>query len=269
MARERVLVRSEDVEPVGFDGEGWEGVSLRVLSRDDETGALSGVVSIPGGYRRGVGHFTVETEYYVLSGAVRLGETAHEAGFYAHALPGTSCLPWVVETGCEMLFMARGGAPEFIPGKGSGDPNGQIEIDTHRMEWVTTTFPGRPPGACLKILREVEETGEAVFLHGNVPRWETPVMEYHDCAEELFLIEGDAWLGNIGLMTPGSYGWLPPYATHGPSYSHAGQLMFVWVESTIVSHEVDDPRRTPEENRRDSVRQGLPVSSQLRTTRPA
>ena len=55
-------------------------------------------------------------------------------------------------------------------------------------------------------------------------------------------------------MTGGSYLWRPPYLTHGPFHSAAGCLLLVWVSGTLVTHFVDDPSATQEENRRAGER---------------
>src|SRR5262249_36876912 len=108
----------------------------------------------------------------------------------------------------------------------------------------------------IKLLRHVPETGEALILNGTPRRFRYSKMEYHDCIEEIFVIEGDVWLGNSGLMVAGSYFWRPAYITHGPFYCREGRISVVWMESTLVNHHVDDPPRTPEENRAESLAKG-------------
>jgi hypothetical protein len=47
-----------------------------------------------------------------------------------------------------------------------------------------TTIPGLDPGVCLKVLRKVPATGEAVFLMGLMPGWSESRFEYHEMNEE-------------------------------------------------------------------------------------
>ena len=55
-------------------GENWPfGAEVKVLSRDESSGALTGIVRLPEGYRRGAGHHEGATEYLVLSGGLRVG----------------------------------------------------------------------------------------------------------------------------------------------------------------------------------------------------
>ena len=157
----------------------------------------------------------------------------------------------MVEESCSLLLMARG-APEHRVGS-NGSTEGRIEHDTLHLLWTETTIEGHPPGVAMKILRTVEETGETVLLESIVRRWDYPVTEYHGCAEELFLIEGDMWLANSGTMHPSSYLWRPAYYTHGPFYTRTGALILAWLEADVESHYADDPRSSPEQNRKSAA----------------
>jgi hypothetical protein len=93
-------------------------------------------------------------------------------------------------------------------------------------------------------------------LVSNVRHYDYPMLEFHDCVEEIFLIEGDIWLGNSGLMRDGSYFWRPPFITHGPFFSETGAVMLVWVPSSLVNHVPANAASTPEENLADFVAAG-------------
>jgi hypothetical protein len=228
---------------------GWPaGATARVLSTDSGTGAFSGVVSLPPGYRRPAGHFRTETECLVLSGSVRVDEESRGVGYYEYAPAGSDHAPWSTETGAELLLLARGGRADFHSAASGNGREGRIELETERMEWIVSPVPGPPEGMVLKILRHVESTGEMTALCSSVPHYDYPMLEFHDCVEEIYLIEGDIWLGNSGLMTAGSYLWRPPFITHGPFFSRTGALMLVWVPSTLVNHVPAAPESTPEEN---------------------
>src|SRR5262249_55448434 len=90
---------------------------------------------------------------------------------------------------------------------------------------------------------------------GNVPRWDYPMLEFHDGVEEIYCIGGDLWLGNAGTMRKGSYLWRPEYITHGPFYSHEGALLLVKVRARLINHLTADPLATPEENRAQAERE--------------
>jgi hypothetical protein len=248
----------DDVEAVSLEHYDWPaGAHIQVLSRDGETGALTGVVALPGGYSRPAAHTAAEMELLVLGGSVQIGDDRRGPGFYQYLPPGATQEPWRADAECSLLLMARRAAPTLDAGAGAA-ADGRIEIDTTRLHWSVNALPGPPPGVFVKVLRHVEETGETVFLEGSVPRWDYPRIEYHDCTEEVFALEGDIWLGNSGLMTPGSYFWRPAYRTHGPFYSRTGFAAIAWVDSVVVNHYVDDPRRSEEENRAEAARAERP-----------
>jgi len=245
------LAHAPQIEPVPLETTGWPAAATIVqLSSDDQSGAFTGVVSLPSGWRRGDGAAQGDTELFVLSGTIRIGDTLRGYGYYEFAPAGTDQEAWIVEDRCSLLLMARG-SPEFVTGLG-GSTHGRIERDTEQLPWTETLIGSHPPGVVMKILRQVEETGETVLLESIVPRWDYPVIEYHGCAEELFLVDGDMWLGNSGTMHPGSYLWRPAYYTHGPFYTRRGAVILAWLEADVDSRYVDDAHRSAEENRRDA-----------------
>jgi hypothetical protein len=258
MGRSHVeVLHASEVNPAPLSF-GWPaGAQLRILSLDEQTGALTGVVSLPPGYRRTPGHLLVESEFFVLSGTLRIAGTVREFGYYDYAPTAATHEPWTVQGGCELLLMARGGPPEFVPEPGAEDhADARIQLDSELVPWIPSTIPGPPPGHFLKVLRHVEETGESVTLFKLPPRYDYPGLEYHECTQEVFYLEGDMWSGNGGVHAPGAYIWRPPFVTHGPFYSRSGCVMLIYTDSPLVDHYANDPRRTPEENRAEVLRKG-------------
>ena len=92
-----------------------------------------------------------------------------------------------------------------------------------------------------------------------MPHYDYRMIEYHDCVEEAYLVEGDIRLQNSGNMTKGKYFWRPPYVAHGPFYSKGGMLALIYIDSPLINHFIDDPRRTVEENRAEALAQGRPA----------
>jgi hypothetical protein len=253
MSRPHVeLAHVPEIAPAPFHTDGWPvGATIRLLSSDPESGARTGIVTIPTGWQRLSGSVTGASELLVLEGSLRVGETLRGVGYYEYAAAGARQPRWRCDTGCVMLAMFRG-APDFAAS--SGPPSDErITLDTNTLPWEGSMMPGHPAGVVMKFLRRDEETGEMVLLESIVPRWEYDVVEYHACAEELYLIDGDMWLANSGTMLPGSYLWRPAYLTHGPFYTHSGSVILAWLESDVQSHHVDDPRRTADENRAEDA----------------
>lgn len=247
------LVHAPELPAAKFFPGGWpDGVGVRVLSEDPLTGAMSGVLEVPAGWRRPAGHLLAESEWIVIEGSLRVGERMRGFGYYEFAPAGALMPSWSTESGCRVMFFARDRRPAFVPAPRSAQaPNGterRIELDTEAMLWIVSPVPGPPEGILLKLLRHVESTGEMTFLCSTVPQYDYPALEFHDCVEEVYMIEGDIWLGNSGLMTRGSYFWRPPFITHGPFYSRTGSLMLGWVPSTLVNHVPVNASSTPDEN---------------------
>jgi hypothetical protein len=254
MARGHIeIIQASEVAPAEMPGSGWPpGARVRVLSDDSDTGALTAVVSLPAGYRRGSGSLEAASDLFLISGTMRFGPTVRAPGFYQHTPAQATAEQWAASTDCELLLLSAG-PPDFTPGDpASGPPDGQINLDTETMPWARGRHPGPPPGLFSKTLRHDPETGARVFLCGCVRRYDYPMIEYHDCHEEAYHIAGDMRMGTSGLMSPGSYFWRPPYVTHGPFYSHAGMIALMTVDGPLVNHYVTDPRRTPEENRAEA-----------------
>jgi hypothetical protein len=251
------LVHAPEIAEQDWVVAGWPAQPrIKVLSSDPVTGALTGLVRLPAGYRRPVGFVAAETELIVLEGSLRVGETMRDFGYYEYAPAGTTQAPWSTETGATLLFFARDRSPEFAPHEGPRGADGRIEIDSELEPWTQSPIPGPSEGLLHKTLRLIEETGEMTVLVSNVRHYDYPMLEFHDCIEEIYLIEGDIWLGNSGLMRDGSYFWRPPFITHGPFYSETGALMLVWVPSSLVNHVPASASSTPEENLADFVAAG-------------
>ncbi len=243
------IVHAHELAWEPMRGENWPvGVELRVLSLDADSGALSGVLRVLAGYRRGPGGHAGETEFCVMSGDVRIGDTLRGRGYYEYDPPGTAQAAWTSDQGAELFFKASDGRPDFEPGLDGTSGAGRLELDTERMPWQVTPVEGPPPGICVKMLRMYESSGEFAALVSNVPRFDYPKLEFHDCIEEIFGLSGDIWLGNSGTLRAGSYIWRPPYITHGPFYSETGCMFYLWCDETLINHFVDDPSLSREAN---------------------
>ncbi len=243
------LVNESQIEQTALHAGGWgPGPRVKVLSTDGETGAFTGLLTLPSGYRRPGGWLRGETESIMIDGALRIGDTERSFGFYEHAPSGSEHEPWSTDTGATLLYFAREHRPDFTAGVGVAPRERRIEVDSERRPWTFSTIPGPPDGHVHKMLRQVDETGEMTVLLSTCPHREYPMLEFHDCVEEYYVIEGGVWLGNSGQMTAGSYFWRPPFITHGPFFSATGGLSVVWVPSTLVNHVPEGPDSTPEEN---------------------
>jgi hypothetical protein len=251
------LIHESQIEAREHPARGWgSGPRAKVFSADPESGAFSALLMLPPDYRRPAGWLHGATESLVIAGALRVGDVERSFGFYEYAPAGSEHEPWSTEFGATLVYFARDARPDFTPGPGATARRGRIEIDTERLPWTFSTIPGPPDGHVHKMLRRVEETGEMTVLLSTVRHREYPALEFHDCVEEYYVIEGGVWLGNSGQMTAGSYFWRPPFITHGPFTSSTGCLSLVWVPSTLVNHVPEGPDSTPEQNLAAYIRSG-------------
>ena len=188
---------------------GWpDGTTVRVLSRDPETGAITAVVRLPAGAVREPAGLAAECDTYLLSGRLRVGARDRGAGYYEYAPAGSRHDRWVALEDCELFLMARDGPPDLRPADARAPSH--LAVDTDALDWVITPIPGMPGGIFLKVMRTVPATGESVFLMGLVPRWSLDQLEFHDMDEECFIVDGDVWIGNCGRLGAGSYFCRPP-----------------------------------------------------------
>lgn len=251
------ILHEADVPYAALAAEGWPiGAELKRLSHDPETGALTGLLRLPPGYRRPRGHHTTQTELFVIDGSVRVGDAVREWGYYEFSPAETTHEPWTSDGGATVVLFTRG-RPDFVPAPDRG-AGGRIALDTERIPWSISNVPGPDPGMLSKTLRHSDDTGERVFLCCCVRRYDYAKLEYHDCIEESFCIEGEITMGSSGQMRAGSYFWRPPYLTHGPFYSREGMISLFTVDGPLLNHYVDDPRRTAQENRAEAEAAGPP-----------
>ena len=264
MARGHIeLVHAPDIPETSIPATGWPpGATVKILSADPETGAFTGLVRLPPGWQRPAGQLSATVESMVVDGELQADGVARRFGFYEHAPRGGVQRALATASGATLLFFARDSAPHFIaapppdddapPSVGNGGRENaeaeRIELDTERMAWSYSTIPGPPDGHVHKILRRDPRTGGMTVMLSTVPHREYPALEFHDCVEEYYVIEGEVWLGNSGLMRAGSYFWRPPFITHGPFSSRTGAVSVVWVPSALVNHVPLGPASSPEEN---------------------
>lgn len=254
------IIQAADVAPTPVPASAWpEGATAAVLSRDDATGAFSGLLRLPPGWRREACHHPATAiDLYVVSGTLHIGDQRCAAGWFGTWPGGTSQPAWIVgDAGAELFLGARAAAPDVARGPGPRGEDGITLLDTERLEWELAPegppdeqISGLPVGIVTKTLRWVEETGELMALCATVPRWAYPRLEFHECSEEAYMVRGDIWMGTSGTMHAGSYFWRPPYVTHGPFWSQDGCLFLVYTDTLLVDLVAEGPLSTPDDNRR-------------------
>lgn len=254
-------VHAPEIAEAEFTASGWPpGATVKILSADDETGAFTGLLRLPPGWRREAGRLSTTIESMVIDGELEVGGKTRGFGWFEYVGRGALQPAVFTERGAELIFFARGGAPRFTAAvadaDGAFDQVERIGLDTEQMLWSFSSIPGPPDGHVHKVLRRDEQTGGMTVMLSTVPHREYAALEFHDCVEEYYVIEGSVWVGNSGQMSAGSYFWRPPFITHGPFSSQTGAVSLVWVPSTLVNHVPSGPHSTPEENQARFVAAG-------------
>jgi hypothetical protein len=241
-------LHSPELQPRPIDWRGWPaGASVKVLSVDDETGALSALLTLPDGWRRPPVVVLSDSELVVVSGELRIGEYDFSKASYCFVPAGQRDQEWQAVGPTELFFAARSGAPDVRSGAGHASTGTAIRLKAADLPWGPTPIPNGPPNINGVAILRPTETGEMSALVRGGPR-SYPVYEFHECVEEVFLIDGDITVGPAGEMRPGSYFWRPPYITHGQSHSKTGTLYYLYTDSPLINR-VTDGWRTAAENR--------------------
>ncbi len=221
------------------------GVEARILSRDDATGASSLLVRYPPGWREtGSRHLSVDEEFLVLAGALRVrGHTYGEKG-YAHLPADTARDGMAAGEGGAIVLTFFSAAPARSNGTTAApDPARLVEgVDAYRVPYTGNFHPEFPPGAGRKKLYDDPVTGDQSWILGTLGmRWAERA-ERHPVVEEMYLLAGEVH-GNLGVMRPGAYFWRPPHIAHGPYGSKTGNIYFFRTKGGPLSTEYEDAER--------------------------
>ena len=224
----RPLIDFVDVADLEADREErTDGVRLKCLSQDPESGEASWYVEMdPGEPGRTIELGTLE-EVFVLSGRLQSG--GRELYRYSWAWS-----PEPLALGAD----PQGGPATFLAftrsagaGRGSGE---EAVIDLPQLGWEAPRTGGFPPGGGRKTLRDHGENG-AFWVLGLLPHWSSPFTESHTYLEENFLLEGEIETA-VGVMTPGTYLVHPPGHVHGPMRTRSGALVITRAHGPFGNH---------------------------------
>lgn len=221
------------------------GVTMRMLSLDDETGAASTMLRYPPGFHLATPPaLAADEEIFVIEGDLSIGDI--------HLGPhGYAFLPQGMERGA--MTSAKGAvtlslfsaAPE--PGGAAGyRPDKRIAIPDTRSIGAATG-PRKHmnsegfdhSGTVHKLLRKDPDTGEMSWLIGLLPGWATSQAETHPIAEEEFSLGGDIHMPT-GVMRSGGYFFRPPGIQHGPFGTVCGTLHFARCVGGGMATEFED-----------------------------
>ncbi len=211
------------------------GASIKTLSRDSISGAISSVISYPDGWQHD-GHqvLTCDEELFILDGHLRINGADYSVGDYAYLPAGYTRESLDSHRSCVVLTFFES-APEIALGQSHRNNFEEQHLIEHvrssDMDWGDAIDPKVARGGVgRKPLRPETATGDRSWLmkiDGTQSRpFELHGVEAHPCVEEMFQLSGDFAM-TVGTMQAGAYFWRPPMIKHGPMGTRCGWTAFL------------------------------------------
>ena len=200
----------------------------RNLCYDEENGAASLSIEFLTDWSRAAGQHAAQTEWFILSGEVKLGDTILREGGYWCAPRGVPAPRIEVKAGTRVLLFREYADWGFTPAdQDTTETDARIVVkDSEAMDWFDVQDPengspmdfdrgGTPvPGLYIKLLWRDPETGFYTRLIKAKPGWREHPLAHHPVFEEAYCLAGE-FDYNYGFMTPGQYFFRPAGVRHG------------------------------------------------------
>jgi len=210
------------------------GLEIKLLSEDRETGALSCLVRYPPGWRgAGPEWLDCDEEFWVVDGALTIGNQRYRENCYAHFPRGYGREGMAADPrqGAVVLtfFSAAPAANAGAPPAGLPDPRRLVAcIDAADGKWdddfAALGLGPLAAGGRMRFLRKDPDSGEITYLGASVAFRQGRRSERHPVVQEFFMLAGEL-SGELGTMQAGAYCWRPPMIKHAPYCSPTGTLI--------------------------------------------
>ncbi|MBX2857989.1 MAG: DUF4437 domain-containing protein [Cellvibrionaceae bacterium] len=200
------------------------------LSYDEEVGSASLRVIFSSDWSRVSGLHAAVTEWYVLSGEVKIGDQVLGEGGYFCAPKGVLTPALKVKANTEIMLFREYGDWTFTPATAHAPDKHElsklITLNTNDMEWYEVTDPkngspmnfergGTPvPGLYIKLMYRDPVTGFYTRLIRAKPGWREHPLAHHPVFEESYTLQGKFHY-NYGTLEPGTYFFRPAHIRHG------------------------------------------------------
>ncbi|MBM4196261.1 MAG: DUF4437 domain-containing protein [Gammaproteobacteria bacterium] len=206
----------------------------RNMSYDEEDGSASTLVHFDSAWSRPGGYHHADTEWYILSGRVKLGERLLTKGMYFRA-PAGLCVPaMTADAGTEVLLFREYGdwgfsvskknRSKFVP-RGlntlSKEPGSLTVVDVARLDWLPNIYEGDTQRYLkLKMLYHDQappdqpRRGFMTMICWAPPGWSDSRLVHHPVFEEAYSLEGRLDY-NFGPLGEGTYFFRPAKVKHG------------------------------------------------------
>jgi hypothetical protein len=207
-----------------------DGAEAKILSRDEESGALTCILRYPPGYRRGPEWLSADEEFWVLDGAVEVDGLAYGEHCYAHLPREMPRSGFAAPDGAVVLtfFSAMPVATGGGVGRDFDERRLVRRIDAADNVWdgdfAAMGLESMRSTARMRTLRQDPDSGEITYLTATIPFRLGQRSERHPVVQEFFLLSGEL-AGDRGTMQAGAYCWRPPMVKHAPYGSWTGTLL--------------------------------------------
>lgn len=200
------------------------------LAYDEEDGSVSARVEFVSDWSRPAGVHHAETEWFVLSGEVRIGDQRLGEGGYWQAPKGVWTPPVFAKKGTVILHWREYGDWGFDLTEKDRDfvrPDQKLTVVSEDQPWLPVEegspmrfdLGGTPvPGLYIKMLHRDELTGFYTRLIKAKPGWKEHPLAHHPVYEEAYCLDGH-FDYNWGTMWPGTYFFRPAFIRHGDFYA--------------------------------------------------
>jgi len=212
-------------EGAGF---GLPGTRIKLLSRDDETGALSLIMQVPAGWSRPAGVLACDEELYTLDGTFVLNGTEQLRHCYSFLPAGHPANALASVAGATLLYFRSEPLPEArrTPEAVAARQVAPVDLSAGAWDGDFDKFGlgSMKDGARMRILRQDPFTEETTYITATIAFRRGVRAERHPISQEFFLLSGEL-AGDRGTMQAGAYCIRPPMAKHAPYGSPTGALI--------------------------------------------
>lgn len=212
-----------------------EGLSAALMSRDSNSDAESLLVEIPKGWKKHTDGGEGSIEIFLLNGDLGFnGDYVGPSG-YAHIPQGCGGGELTSKTGALAFVYWNPHIPAFPP-----PYTVNRIVQSHTIDWRQSVPTSH--SIMHKPLRAPDPHGDGyeggpgghLRMEYVAPGMATPFEHnHHECWEELFILEGDCFIADEGVLAPGSAVGHPQEFWHGPFASRRGCLFLVHTDAPM------------------------------------
>lgn len=232
------------------------GMSYKMLSMDNETGACTMTTQLDSGYSQPPGFSWSEWEMIVIEGELQLAGRMARKGHYFYVPAGYAMPAISSEKGALALMMFNTGEPSLVEATDHHplcQKNLYHDVDSFMdIPWApgNVVKPSVASGVMIKLLNFNPISYAMTFLYCMTPAFYQDNISYHDCAEESYHLWGTSWMMQFGEVPTGGYFWRPAYINHGAFASEFGCIALGRVDSKLFNYFHYNPWSTPVENQK-------------------